>query len=53
MRKNTILGFILLLVVPCATSWTQVVLPAETGEPELRKNVFGLGLAGGAATGLA
>ena len=30
----------------------QVVLPAQKGQTELRENVFGLGLAGGAASGV-
>lgn len=50
MRVTNILVAVLLWAT--TTSHAQVVLPQERGDTGLRENVFGLGLAGGAATGV-
>ncbi len=52
MRRTTLSVFVLCLLLPSAIVRPQVVLPEQRGRTDLREDVFGLGLAGGAATGL-
>jgi hypothetical protein len=52
MRINSMSALLLLLIIPCGMVRPQVILPEQRGETGLRENVFGLGLAVGAATGL-
>jgi len=52
MTSSRFVTFLLLLVCFSATARAQAVLPEKGREGGVRENVFGLGLAGGAATGV-
>lgn len=52
MSHRILSAVVLSLVSMCSIANSQVVLPDRGIEPGLRENVFGLGLWGGAATGL-
>jgi len=52
MRMNRLGAVVLSVAFAAASLRAQVVLPEKGGERGVRENVFGLGLAAGAATGI-
>jgi len=52
MKRHHVVSVLLLAFLIVSLASAQVVLPEKGQEPGLRENVFGLGLWGGAATGL-
>jgi opacity protein-like surface antigen len=50
--KQSLLGVVLLALVLSSVMHAQVVLPDRESDPAMRRDVFGLGLAAGPATGI-